>query len=678
MHLSKLVVRGFRASANADLEVVLPGRFALLIGANSAGKTTFCDAAYMGHGEVFPTLGRFNAAALGSGERSVEVEYRFSGGGQVEGPLGVHLQTQSGLAGPGDVAASWRRLLSRNMGNIRAQWDGGGRELAEAFKFVYLPATRNPIDELARREARILVELLRAQSQRLSGSRSLGDIRLRAWILLESLSREPIIEAVEERITTNLSALTAGVARQWPYVRGQRVDDAYLARVLELMLAVLEGRPNARPLDVSGLGYVNLLHIAVTLAAIPDTAMNASRELAPPQPTTHDKHKPESILRDPPSDSASAEEPDINETDMARSILAQAREEAESQEDEFFSESPFHATVVIEEPEAHLHPQLQHSLARHLRRTVGQRPELQIVLSSHATDIISSCRPEDLVVLRQLDSGVRVSRAVAMLPLSDPDKVFRSARLHLNASRSAALFAERLVLVEGVTDAALVREFGWVWAGTDLHKQAFIDALSIVALGSRIGSWPVQLLATRNHELCRRVALLMDTDKELDQSPAAPAWLADHDRSVVGVFHSHPTLEPSVTDGNERLVSEALDALNIDLAEPVSVASIHAAFRGARAAKGDRPATSAGSGARRKGEFSLALAEGVLVARESGASVKVPDHLRSLFDFVSQGLASEPPDGPLREENIGAVSGTQSSDSPDLSSSFTRGGQSDL
>src|ERR1019366_4976766 len=68
------------------------------------------------------------------------------------------------------------------------------------------------------------------------------------------------------------------VHQQWPYVRAQVIDDAYLARVLELMLAVIEGRPNARPLEVSGLGYVNLLHIAVTLAAIPDSTAPELRD----------------------------------------------------------------------------------------------------------------------------------------------------------------------------------------------------------------------------------------------------------------------------------------------------------------------------------------------------------------------------------------------------------------
>ncbi|WP_164992785.1 hypothetical protein [Streptomyces lydicus] len=67
------------------------------------------------------------------------------------------------------------------------------------------------------------------------------------------------------------------------------IDDSYLARVLELMLAVVEGRTSARPLEVSGLGYVNLLHMAVTLAAIPDSAARAAAAAAGEASETSDE-----------------------------------------------------------------------------------------------------------------------------------------------------------------------------------------------------------------------------------------------------------------------------------------------------------------------------------------------------------------------------------------------------
>ena len=654
MHLSKLTVEGLRASADAAIEVTFPGRFSVLIGANGAGKTTVCDAAYLGHYEVFPRLPRLSADGLGAGTRGIAVEYSFEATGAPEGPLGLQLQHQSGREAPGTVAATWSRALSRDLGTIRAT-RLTDHDAASSIRLVYLPAWRNPLDELARREARVLVELLRAQQQRISGSRNIGGLRARASALLDAFAQTELIEAVEERIATHLAALSAGVSRQWPYVRGQAIDDAYLARVLQLMLAVLEGRPNARPLDVSGLGYVNLLHIAVTLAAIPDATR--SPEEGPEESVSDESANEGAPARAPDgardesahvgAESGSPDPPD--DAEDARNVLKQARAEAESEEDSFFTAEPFHATVIIEEPEAHLHPQLQHSLVRYLRRVVNMRPELQVVLSSHATDVITSCDPVDVVVMRRAVGGERVARTVATLPIAHRAEVLRKARLHLDASRSATLFAERFVLVEGVTDAAVVREFGLSWAGDDQNRQAFVDALSIVPMGTRVGAWPVRLLATRGHELTRRIAILSDTDLPFDEIPATPSWLADHDPEVVRLFFSHPTLEPATTEGNEGLVIASLDNLGFDVPDPLTPESVHDIFRSARKATETALAIQAGPGSRRKGEYALALAERLSLAREAGEAVTVPSHLAELFSYVYKDPTI--PDEPIVESN---------------------------
>lgn len=259
---------------------------------------------------------------------------------------------------------------------------------------------------------------------------------------------------------------------------------------------------------------------------------------------------------------------------------------------------------------------------RYLRRVTLERPELQLIVSTHSAEMLSACQPADIVVLRRDDRDVRVSRPVALLPLAPAalDRVLRLTALHFDAMRTASLFANRLALVEGVTDALLLRQFGLAWAGVDVSKRDFVDALTIVPMGSKVGEWPVQLLATPGYELATRVGILRDSDDRSGAAPTQPAWITTYAPETVRCFISHPTLEPAITAGNESLVADALDAVGLAAPTPITSEAIDDLFHG--------------RGRDRKGEFAFALATALRESMSTGPVPTVPDHLDALFTYL--------------------------------------------
>lgn len=605
MYLKRIEVEGYRASAKAPIVCELSGRFSLILGANGSGKTTINEAIALAHPRSFPRIAPIDAIALGATPRAVYVEYEYEDDETREGALGDH-RKQRGLAAP-----KWGRPLERSLGQVRAGRPVESVTEYDSIRLIHLPALRNPVDDLSRRDTRILLELLRADERRHPETGGLRSLRAQAETMLNTLSNHSLVENVEDRIAENLMAISGGVKEHHAFIGTQTVDDTYLARVFEMLVGLLPDRGEAKRLQVSSLGYVNLLHIAVTLAGIPDAG---STQL------------PKEELVDPGEGVSPLHEASEDElADAARQRLAQTAEAADADADSFYPEL-FHATVLIEEPEAHLHPQLQYGLIRYLRQLVEDRPDIQVIVTTHSADLAAACDPAELVVVRKDEENRTLSRRVADLPVKDAlkNQLFQQTRLHLDATRSAGLFADRLLVVEGVTEASLLRVLGRAWAGDNAIKIGFIDALSILPVGHKVGQWPIRLLATPGHELVTRVAAVADTDLRGTPlpHPQPPEWHSELNDNSARFFWSQPTLEPSLVEGNEDFFREAFSLCNLTAPNSVTAETVDQFFR-------DQP--------KKKGAFALGLA---IQIDENLSAISVPNHIRNMFTWLFDGTDS--------------------------------------
>jgi putative ATP-dependent endonuclease of OLD family len=111
-----------------------------------------------------------------------------------------------------------------------------------------------------------------------------------------------------------------------------------------------------------------------------------------------------------------------------------------------------------------------------------------------------------------------------------------------------------------------------------------------------------------------------------------------------------------LTRGNEKLVAQALEEIDVDASVPVTPESIHLLFRSAKKPKNGVP-TPAGPASGSKGEFALALAALIRDARRTGTPVSVPAPVSEVLDFLYATLLQPPAIDPTEGEMGGQADG---------------------
>ncbi|TWU39844.1 recombination protein F [Novipirellula aureliae] len=116
--------------------------------------------------------------------------------------------------------------------------------------------------------------------------------------------------------------------------------------------------------------------------------------------------------------------------------------------------------LLVEEPEAHLHPALQHKLLSHIVSRIGDESNSsrQIFVTTHSTHVTSAVGLEPIICLSVNRSGeINVAYPAKLFPDTKEGRISKNyVARYLDATKSTMLFAKGVVFVEGIAEQLII------------------------------------------------------------------------------------------------------------------------------------------------------------------------------------------------------------------------------
>lgn len=300
--------------------------------------------------------------------------------------------------------------------------------------------------------------------------------------------------------------------------------------------------------------------------------------------------------------------------------------------------------LIIEEPEAHLHPQLQAVLLGYLEtiKTVEGEKPVQLFVTSHSTNFASIASLDSLACL--VDTGKKVETFFPRNITFGKGKREKLER-YLDVTRAEIFFARRVIFVEGAAELMLVSVLAEK-AGFKLREHG-VSLISVEGLnfdsfmplfGEKALKIPVAIITdadpmSQPTNGSKPQALYPALNEAITVSDNTAKMKAS-ENTVVKVFHGVKTLEYDLAlhADNRAAMLKALKELHPQIGESLEAAVAVAGGDAAKAKMLFKGMFEREQNNVQKGRFGQALAQ-VLA---EGVACTVPDYILNAIKHACQ------------------------------------------